>query len=197
MSPALRLDAQAGLQGSSITSLFRVDQYFLGLIGGLTAPLFQGGRLRANAAAAEAVFQQAAIAYVRSVLTAFAEVQVSLENLENRKEQYEFLRQQQLEARASVDFQLRSFQRGVGDYIEYLDSRTNLAGVETNLATAERALAEARLTLHRALGGAWVVDEDLHQQLEEEYKELDDDLVPLDELDESETAMGVVSEEGS
>jgi len=194
MYPAVRLDGSAGLQSSSITNLFRVDQYFLGLIGGLTAPLFQGGRLRANAAAAEAVFQQAAIAYVRSVITAFAEVQVSFENLDNRREQYEFLRQQQIEARASVDFQLRSFQRGVGDYIEYLDSRTNLTGVETNLATAERALAEARLVLHRALGGSWVVDEDLHRQLEEEYDELDDDLVPLDEV---ETAMGDGSEEGS
>ncbi len=194
MYPALRLDASAGLQSGSITSLFRVDQYFLGLIGGLTAPLFQGGRLRANAAAAEAVFQQAAIAYVRSVLTAFAEVQVSLENLDNRKDQYAFLRQQQVEAQASVDFQLRSFQRGVGDYIEYLDARTNLAGVETNLATAERALAEARLTLHRALGGAWVVDEDLHRQLEQQFDELDDDLVPLDEV---ETAMGAGNEEDS
>ena len=194
MYPAIRLDAQAGLQSSSITSLFRVDQYFLGLIGGLTAPLFQGGRLRANAAVAEAVFQQAAIAYVRSVLTAYAEVQVSLENLDNRKEQYEFLRRQQIEARASVDFQLRSFQRGVGDYIEYLDSRANLAGVETNLATAERALAEARLTLHRALGGSWVVDEDLHRQLEAEYERLDDELVPIDEVD---TAMSAGGEEDS
>ena len=193
MYPAIRLDAAAGLQSGSISNLFRVDQYFLGLIGGLVAPLFQGGRLRANAAAAEAVFQQAAIAYVRSVLTAYAEVQVSLENLDNRKEQYEFLRQQQVEARASVDFQLRSFQRGVGDYIEYLDSRTNLAGVETNLATAERALGEARLTLHRALGGAWVIDHDLDGQLEAEYETLDDDLVPLDA---AETAMGDASEEG-
>ncbi len=177
--PAIRLDAAAGLQSGSVTNLFRIDQYFLSLIGGLTQPLFQGGRLRANAAAAEAVFQQAAIAYVRAVITAFNEVQSSLENLAKRREQYEFLRQQQVTAQASVDFQLRSFQRGVGDYIEYLDARTNLTAVETNLAAAERSVAEARLTVHRALGGAWVVDEDLGRQLEEEYERLDDDLVPV------------------
>ena len=34
--------------------------------------------------------------------------------------------------------QLRSFQRGVGNYIAYLDARQNLASAEINLAAAER-----------------------------------------------------------
>ena len=60
-----------------------------------------------------------------------------------------------MSAEASVDFQLRSFQRGVGNYLDYLDARRNLVTVDTNLASAARTLADARLAVHRALGGAW------------------------------------------
>ena len=182
--PAIRVNANVGLQSSSVSNLFRVDQYFLNLLGGLTAPLLQGGRLRANASASEAVFQQRAAAYVRTVLTAYSEVEISLQNLENQKKRYDFLQRQRTSAQGSVDFQLRSIERGVGQYIEYLDARSNLVAVETNLASAERALAEARLGVHRALGGAWVSDGDPNDSLRQQYRRLGDDLVPVEDADD-------------
>jgi len=180
MYPAIRLDATVGLQSGDISSLFRPDQYFLNLVGGLTQPLFQGGRLKANLGVAEAQFQAQAANYVRTVLTAYKEVQVSLVNLDKQAERYEFLRRQQISAQGSVDFQSRSFQRGVGDYLAYLDAKQNLAGTETNLAAAERSLAEARLAVHRSLGGAWVPDEDPEHALEEEYERMDELMFPSD-----------------
>lgn len=173
--PAIRLDASVGFQAGDVSSLFRADQYFLNLIGGLTQPLFQGGRLRANVGVAEAQFQALAANYVRTVLTAYKEVQASLVNLDKQSERYEFLSRQLESARGSLEFQRRSFERGVGDYLAYLDARQNLAGTETNLAAAERSLAEARLAVHRALGGAWVADnEGLDRQLEQEYEIMDE-----------------------
>ena len=174
--PAIRLDASVGFQAGDVSSLFRADQYFLNLIGGLTQPLFQGGRLRANVGVAEAQFQALAANYVRTVLTAYKEVQASLVNLEKQSERYEFLSRQLESARGSLEFQRRSFERGVGDYLAYLDARQNLAGTETNLAAAERSLAEARLAVHRALGGAWVTDDDLNRTLEREYESMDEQL---------------------
>jgi len=180
--PQIRLDATVGLQAGSFADLFRIDQYFFNLVGGLLQPIFQGGRLRANVGVAEAQFQAAAANYVRTVLTAFKEVQVSLVNLDKQAERYESLRRQTASAAGSVDYQLRSFQRGVGNYISYLDARQNLASAEINLAAAERSLADARLAVHRALGGAWVQDdEDLGQQLEEEYDMMDRLMFPSDE----------------
>ena len=180
--PQVRLDATVGLQAGSFADLFRIDQYFFNLVGGLLQPIFQGGRLRANVGVAEAQYQAAAANYVRTVLTAFKEVQVSLVNLEKQAERYESLRRQTASAAGSVDYQLRSFQRGVGNYIAYLDARQNLASAEINLAAAERSLADARLAVHRALGGAWVQDdEDLGQQLEEEYEMMDRLMFPSNE----------------
>jgi multidrug efflux system outer membrane protein len=180
--PQIRLDATVGVQAGSFADLFRVDQYFFNLVGGLLQPIFQGGRLRANVGVAEAQFQAQAANYVRTVLTAFKEVQVSLVNLDKQAGRYESLRRQTTSAAGSVDFQLRSFQRGVGNYIAYLDARQNLASAEINLASAERSLANARLAVHRALGGAWVQDdEDIGHQLEEEYEMMDRLMFPSDE----------------
>jgi len=142
--------------------------------------LFQGGRLKANLGVAEAQFQAQAANYVRTVLTAYKEVQVSLVNLDKQAERYEFLRRQQISAQGSVEFQSRSFQRGVGDYLAYLDAKQNLAGTETNLAAAERSLAEARLAVHRSLGGAWVPETDPERSLEEEYERMDEQMFPSD-----------------
>lgn len=153
--PAISINATAGLQGGEVGNLFRIDQHFLNLVGNLFAPLITGGRLRANVGVAEAQYEQQLAAYLRTVLTAFKEVETSLLSLEKEKERYAFLEEQRESAEASVDFQLRSFQRGVGSYLEYLDARRNLVTVETGLANAERSLADARLAIHRALGGAW------------------------------------------
>ena len=46
--------------------------------------------------------------------------------------------------------------RGIGDYLAYLDARRNFVRVETAVTAAQRALASARLAVHRALGGAWI-----------------------------------------
>ncbi len=187
--PAIRLDATVGLQAGDVGDLFRIDQYFLNLVGGLAQPLFQGGRLRASLGVAEAQFQAQAANYVRTVLTAFKEVQTSLVNLDKQSERYELLEQQLESARGSLQFQRRSFERGVGDYLAYLDAAQNLAGTETELAAAERSLAEARLAVHRALGGAWVPQtEELDPMLEREFESMDEMLFPA--------ASGVAEEAG-
>jgi len=46
----------------------------------------------------------------------------------------------------------------VGDYVSYLDARRDLVAARTAYADATRGLAEARLAVHRSLGGAWLDD---------------------------------------
>ncbi len=175
--PSVRLSATAGFQSGDVGELFRADQWFVNLLGGLTQPLFQGGRLRAGASAAEASYLAAASAYARAVLTAHREVVSSLKNLEKQTERYDFLVAQRASAEGSVEFQVKSFERGVGDYLQYLDARRNLVNVETNLAAADRALAEARLGVHRALGGAWLPDEDIDERLRRDYEQMEEQLL--------------------
>ena len=153
--PSLSLSGTIGLQAAEADGLFNVDQWFRNLIGGITAPIFQGGRLRNNVALAEARFDQAAAAYGRTVVTAVHEVEAALATLHNEGRRHEFLTAQLAEADASVALQLDRYSSGVAGYTDYLDALRARLNVESVLAGSRRDLALARLSLHRALGGDW------------------------------------------
>ncbi len=154
--PTLSLTATGGLQSGELTALVNTGQYFTSLASSITAPLFQGGALRANVRVSEARYGQAAASYEKTLRTAFKEVSATLIAYEKQRERYAMLQEEQAYAEASVQAQEDRVRRGVGDYLAYLDARRNLLRVQTSLASAERALADARLAVHRALGGNWV-----------------------------------------
>lgn len=153
--PSVSLSSQLGLQALEPSGLLDLDNWFASLTGGLTAPLFQGGRLRAGVSAAEAAYAQQAAAYGRTVLTAFGEVETALERYEEERQRYAFLRAQLDEARAQDELQTQRYVQGIGDYTAVLDARRNRLNVLLTLSTATRSVALARLGVHRALGGAW------------------------------------------
>ena len=153
--PSLSLSGTIGVQSSKADGLFNVDQWFRNLLGNLTAPIFQGGRIRSNIALAHAQFSQAAAAYGRSVVTAVYEVEAALTALANEDRRHAFLASQREEAQASLALQSERYTSGVAGYTDYLDALRTLLNVESTLAAASRDLALARLAVHRALGGDW------------------------------------------
>jgi multidrug efflux system outer membrane protein len=154
--PSISLTGSTGTQSGELADLLRADQWFTNLITSLTAPIFSGGRLKAEQQAAEARYEQEAVRYARSVLTAFQEVDASLAAFDGQRQRKLVLDEQLLAAEASSEAQLRRVELGVGDYVGYLDALRTLLNVRDTQASAERDLATARLNVHRALGGTWV-----------------------------------------
>ncbi len=163
--PSLSLSGTIGVQAAEADGLFNVDQWFRNLLGNLTAPVFQGGRLRNNVALAEAAFQQAAAAYGRTVVTAVHEVEAALAALGNEARRYDYLVAQLEEADASVALQLDRYSSGVAGYTDYLDALRARLNVESTLAGSRRDLALARLAVHRALGGDWTAPPEVLEAL--------------------------------
>ena len=153
--PEFTLSARGVVAAGSPAALDLAD-WQANLLAGLTAPLFQGGRLRGEVEAAEAGLAAEAAAYARAVVTAFREVESAFQEHETALERLRLLRRQVETGRASADLQLRRFRQGVGDYLAFLDARRNLLEARIAVVEAERDLAEARLSVHRALGGTWV-----------------------------------------
>lgn len=154
--PALNLTAGGGTQSSQITGIFDIfDKWVLNLGAGLTAPLFQGGRITANIDLADAQYAEQAAIYARMVLTAYQEVGAAMELYEEERQRYRFLFAQLEEAEAAAGYQARRFSGGVGSYIDFLDAQRARHQVQSSLSAAGRDLAQARLAVHRALGGSW------------------------------------------
>lgn len=155
MLPSLSLTGTGGTQSSTLSSLVDIDQRFASFAAQLTAPLFQGGRLRANVDAAKAQYKQQAASYQNTVLTAFREVKASLVAYEKQRQRVESLESQAASARASFETQRDRYERGIGDVLAFLDAERGWIQAQTRLAAARLAAVNARLALHRALGGTW------------------------------------------
>lgn len=154
--PSITLSAGPGTQGGTIGEAFDIaNNWALNLAAGLTAPIFQGGRITANIEAARANYDAQAANYARTVITAYREANSAIEDYEENLQRYELILAQREEAQFSADLQARRFEAGVGDYVSYLDALRALYQVEAALSSAGRAVAVSRLGVHRALGGDW------------------------------------------
>ncbi|MEM1125815.1 MAG: TolC family protein [Bacteroidota bacterium] len=154
--PSITLTTSGGLQSGELTALVNTSQYFTSMATSLAAPLFQGGALRAQVRVSEAQYEQAIASYEKTLRVAFKEVEVTLATYQKQQERYTILLDERAYAEASVQTQEERFRSGVGDYLAYLDARRNLVRVQTSLSGAARSVTDARLAVHRALGGAWV-----------------------------------------
>ena len=154
--PSINLTGSTGTQSSDLSNIIRADQWFTNFVASLTAPIFSGGRLKAEQEGAEARYAQEAARYARSVLTAFQEVDAALAAFNAQRERTLILDDQLSVAQASADAAQLRVEQGVGDYVGYLDALRTVLNVQDTRATAERDLATARLNVHRALGGAWI-----------------------------------------
>jgi multidrug efflux system outer membrane protein len=154
--PSFSLTAEGGLQSGTLDEIVDVEQRFYTLIGAITAPLFQGGQLRAQVDAAQARLAQQVAAYEQTLLTAFNEVKTTLVAYEEQRRRLRFLQAELDDARASAQNQERRVQRGVGDYLAFLDARREVVNVRSRVAAAQQAVVNARVAVHQALGGAWI-----------------------------------------
>ncbi len=153
--PTISLSGTVGLQSATADGLFDISQWFSNLAAGLTQPLFQGGRLRANVSAAEAQWAQQIAAHGRTVLTAVGEAESALLSYREALDRYDILTNQNQQANQSVQLQAERFRSGVGAYTDYLDALRVQLNTRSTLSDAVRDAALARLGVHRALGGGW------------------------------------------
>ena len=156
LKPSLSFAGMIGLQSSRVAGLFNVQQWFTNLTANLLAPVFDGGRLQSDITLAEARFNEVAAAYGRTVVTAVNEVRTALTDKQHQDRRHALLVSRREEAQAAVDLQSERYASGVGGYADFLDALRILLNVESALVDSELDLALARLSIHRALGGAWI-----------------------------------------
>jgi NodT family efflux transporter outer membrane factor (OMF) lipoprotein len=151
--PRLTLTASAGAEGDSLRDITDVDSLVTSVIAGLTAPLFQGGRLRNEAYAASAEQREAAANYVSTALAAWREVEAAISNdasLEVRERELASAVEEAREAQALAE---REYGRGVATIFELIDAYTRRIDSERALIAARAERMSNRIAYHVALGG--------------------------------------------
>ncbi len=149
--PRLTFTGSLGPESNTLGDLFDAEEIAGNLIGGLVQPLFQGGRLRANIAAARARAEEALYFYVDTALEAYREVENALD-AETLLALQEFdLAEAAEEARASERLAERDYANGIVTIFDFLEAKTRRISAERSLLTIRRTRLSNRVLLYVAL----------------------------------------------
>ena len=151
--PQIRLTGQMGTASSHLRNLANADYGFWKLVGGLTQPIFQGGRLKAQWLQSRAAAREAWIDYARTVTTALAEVEQSLDREANVGERLAVAADGADQARAALSLAMNKYAAGKTDIITVLEAQRRSLQTRTDLLETRLELLKNRVDLHLALGG--------------------------------------------
>ncbi|HEY5759457.1 MAG TPA: efflux transporter outer membrane subunit, partial [Steroidobacter sp.] len=152
--PQITLSGNVGFQATSTGRLFDASSLAWGVIGGITAPLFDGGTLRAERRAALQAVQVNAANYQQTVLESFGQVANLLQAARHDEELLAAQTEAVETARSSVDLARRSYSAGNVGVLTVLDAERQRLHARLGLldAQSKRFVNTAQLLL--AVGGS-------------------------------------------
>lgn len=153
--PAIGLTASAGYVSSDLIKLFNLPSAAWTLGASAAAPLYEGGRLKANLEQARAAYDESVANYRQQVLTAFREVEDGLSGLRVLEDQQAAQERAVDAAVQTANISTARYKEGLANYLEVIDAqRTVLDNQRLDAQIRELRLATT-VQLIKALGGGW------------------------------------------
>ncbi|MFC7048323.1 efflux transporter outer membrane subunit [Emcibacter nanhaiensis] len=151
--PSFSLTGSAGNTSDNFSDLLKFDNIFWNLIGGITQPIFQGGRLHYNAKAQEARFEAQKEQFAQTLLQAFREVEDGLSSDRSLHEQVLHTAKAAEAAVSAEEVAIDQYSRGLINVTTLLDSQRQALAQQSQLLLVKRLRINNRIRLHLALGG--------------------------------------------
>ena len=155
--PDVTLNGAASVESLRLTNLFSPNSLAFGLGPSISLPIFEGGRLRGTLALRESQQREAAIAFQKTVLQAWREVDDALtafaEAQRRRADVARAVDQNQIALQAAR----QRYTEGAIDFLNVITTQAQLLQSENDLADSDTQIATDLVNLYRALGGGWEV----------------------------------------
>jgi NodT family efflux transporter outer membrane factor (OMF) lipoprotein len=154
--PSFNINAFLGLQSFNALLLLEAPASLAyNALGGLTAPLLNRRKLKADLMNAKAEQMQAYINYEKNVVNAFIEVYNALIKLENTKNMYSIKLEETEVLKQSIYTSSELYKAGRATYMEILIAQKNALLAQIELNELKKRQGIAIINLYRALGGGW------------------------------------------
>jgi len=151
--PQIDITATASLQSTELSHMFDESNLAWSLIGGVTAPVFNGGTLRAQNRAAQDAMKASMAQYQQTVLEAFGQVADVLTALQHDTELLAAQRNALDTSEANFKLTRESYSVGNVGIIQVLDAERLLQQARLGFARAEAQRYQDTAQLFLALGG--------------------------------------------
>ena len=155
--PGLTLRASLSDAAADLEDALDLDNLVREVIGSISAPVFQGGRLRAERDRAAAQAEQLAATLVNTALTALREAENAIDadqRLAERVAALEVAADEAAEALALVE---RQYGSGLATIFELIDAQTRVTSAQSQLISARSERVDNRIALHLAIAGDFAV----------------------------------------
>jgi multidrug efflux system outer membrane protein len=153
--PSIGLTGSLGLLSDDFSDLTDSDARTWNLGGGLFAPIFNSGKLKAQAEGQRARAEQAMSTYESTLLQALREVEDALVAIRTYHAEHAARQRQAIAARNAARLSRARYDGGVVDYLEVLDSERSQFNAELEESSTQREYLNAIVELYKALGGGW------------------------------------------
>jgi multidrug efflux system outer membrane protein len=153
--PSFKLSGSVGLDALIQGATGNTTGSSYSLLGSVTAPIFNAGRLKGQVEAQDAVREQAEVTYEQAVLTALQDVENALVALARNRERGEALTRAAKATRNAAQLARQRYGAGIIDFQSVIDTERTVLSVEDSLASTRSDEVLALIRLYKALGGGW------------------------------------------
>ncbi|WP_019452056.1 efflux transporter outer membrane subunit [Cupriavidus sp. BIS7] len=161
--PSVNLSGFFGALATSPGALWHSASQVWGFGAGLAQPVFQGGAIRGQVNAAEAVSTQSMLAYQASVLNALADVNSALSSGIETRNRLGSLSKQERSLVVYADQSKARYEGGYSSYLEVTDAQEKLFNVQLAAIQGKVDVLTSTAALYKSLGGGWpAVPADVH-----------------------------------
>ncbi|MEI4524089.1 efflux transporter outer membrane subunit [Pseudomonas sp. CCNWLW23] len=155
MLPKITLTASLGSGADLAADLLRTT--FYNLSSGLTAPIFNNGRLSAERDKAQARQDELLETYRGAIINGFADVEKALSSIRGLDEQRQWQSEELSQAQTAFDIAQSRYQAGAEDLLTVLQTQRTLYAAQDLNVQLRLSRLQASIALYKALGGGWEV----------------------------------------
>ncbi len=153
--PSISLTGLFGMVSTDLSNLFRPENRIWNVGADIFQPIFRGGEISGQVAAAEAMRKEALYGYVKSVQNAFRDVEDALVVRSRTEQQATALAKQVDALRVYERLARMRYREGVTSYLEVLDAERALFSTELEYAQTKANLYKSVVDVYRAVAGGW------------------------------------------
>lgn len=153
--PTLTLTPYVGYNAFKAALLFNPASAVFGIVGGLTAPVLNRKKIKAQYNTKLAEARIALSNYQKTALIGYKEVMDNLKGMENYAKYYEMKQQEVTALRNAVAVANDLYLVGRASYLEVITAQRNVLDAELELAVSKKNIYLSKVNLYRALGGGW------------------------------------------
>lgn len=153
--PSFNLGGSLSYSSFNLSDLIDPANLARSLLASISAPLFNGGKLRQQVEARDAAREQAVASYQKNVLIALQDVANGLSSLQALGQQQPLLQNNLKLARSTEKLAQLSYDAGTADFQNVLDAQRTVLSAQESLLSAQAEQSLAVISLYKAVGGGW------------------------------------------